>query len=104
MHTYAAPEIADGVFHVGCRDWKRRVFDALAITPLGTTYNSYIVKGAEKTALIDTNHKGFEHEFSGKIAFEKNPRVLNRLRIGRCGQSCVFKGGSGIGRSERGAI
>jgi len=67
MNRYAAPEIADGVFHVGCKDWKRRVFDALAITPLGTTYNSYIVKGAEKTALIDTNHREFEDEFSGKI-------------------------------------
>ncbi len=67
MNAYATPEIADGIFHVGCKDWKRRVFDAIAITPLGTTYNSYIVRGADKTALIDTNHKGFEDEYTGKI-------------------------------------
>ncbi len=67
MNTYATPEIADGVFYVGCKDSKRRIFDAIAITPLGTTYNSYIARGTDKIALIDTNHKGFEDEFSGKI-------------------------------------
>jgi len=67
MNTYAIPELADNVFAVGCKDWKRRIFDALAPTPLGTTYNSYIVRGDNKTALIDTNHVGFETEFGGKI-------------------------------------
>lgn len=67
MNKYATPEIAGGVFAIGSRDWSRRVFDAIAPTPLGTTYNSYLVRGKNKTALIDTNHKGFEEEFSGKI-------------------------------------
>ncbi len=68
MNIFSTPEISDSVFHVGCIDWKRRVFDALAPTPLGTTYNGYVVKGKSKTALIDTNHPDFETEYTGKVA------------------------------------
>ncbi|MGD8565598.1 MAG: FprA family A-type flavoprotein [Candidatus Bathyarchaeota archaeon] len=45
--------IAD-VFYVGAIDWDRRLFDELIPLPDGTSYNSYLVKGSEKTALIDT--------------------------------------------------
>ncbi|TRZ93654.1 MAG: FprA family A-type flavoprotein [Dehalococcoidia bacterium] len=47
-------EIRTGVYWVGAIDWDRRLFDALIPLPDGTSYNSYLVKGAEKTALIDT--------------------------------------------------
>jgi flavorubredoxin len=39
---------------VGAVDWDRRLFDALIPLPDGTSYNSYLIKGSEKTALIDT--------------------------------------------------
>ncbi len=42
------------VFAVGAIDFDRRLFDKLIPTPDGTTYNSYLVKGSEKTALLDT--------------------------------------------------
>jgi flavorubredoxin len=67
MSRYAVPEIADNIFAVGSIDWKRRLFDALAPTPIGTTYNSYLVRGTAKNALIDTVHPGYETELSGKI-------------------------------------
>jgi len=35
-------------------DWDRRLFDSLVPLPDGTTYNAYLVRGSEKTALIDT--------------------------------------------------
>ena len=47
-------EIAAGVFSVGAIDWDRRLFDELIPTPDGTSYNSYLIRGSEKTALIDT--------------------------------------------------
>jgi len=50
----AAREIVPGVFAVGAIDWDRRLFDELIPLPDGTTYNSYLVRGSEKTALIDT--------------------------------------------------
>ncbi len=50
----AAREIKAGVYSVGAVDWDRRIFDELIPLPEGTTYNAYLVRGTEKTALIDT--------------------------------------------------
>jgi flavorubredoxin len=46
-------EVKPGVLWVGAIDWDRRLFDSLIPLPDGTSYNSYLVKGSEKTALID---------------------------------------------------
>lgn len=46
-------EIKPGVSWVGAIDWDRRLFDGLIPLPNGTSYNSYLIKGSEKTALID---------------------------------------------------
>ncbi|MCX6673092.1 MAG: FprA family A-type flavoprotein, partial [Methanothrix sp.] len=46
-------EIKPGVKWVGAIDWDRRLFDALIPLPEGTSYNSYLIQGSEKTALID---------------------------------------------------
>ncbi|MHC4337142.1 MAG: FprA family A-type flavoprotein, partial [Planctomycetota bacterium] len=35
-------------------DWDRRLFDELIPLPDGTSYNAYLIKGSEKTALLDT--------------------------------------------------
>ncbi len=47
------PQIKPGVDAVGAVDWDRRLFDALIPLPDGTSYNAYIVRGSEKTALVD---------------------------------------------------
>lgn len=67
MRKYNVPEISEDVFWVGAKDWNRRIFDALIPLPQGTTYNAYLVKGKEKTALIDTVNPGFEKELDEKI-------------------------------------
>lgn len=48
-----ARNIVPGVDLLGAIDWDRRLFDSLIPTPDGTSYNAYLVKGSEKTALID---------------------------------------------------
>lgn len=45
--------IGENVFEVGAAHPERQLFDSLMPTPFGTTYNSYLVAGKEKTALID---------------------------------------------------
>jgi flavorubredoxin len=55
-------EIRPGIHAVGAIDWDRRLFDALIPLPDGTSYNSYLVKGSEKTVLIDTVDPTMEHE------------------------------------------
>ncbi len=68
MIKYNLPEISDRVFAVGAKDWNRRTFDALIPLPRGTSFNSYLVKGQEKTALIDSVGPGFTEELIGKIS------------------------------------
>ncbi len=50
----AVRKLVDGVYEVGAIDWDRKIFDDLIPLPDGTSYNSYIIFGKEKTALIDT--------------------------------------------------
>ncbi|HAP32376.1 MAG TPA: MBL fold hydrolase [Firmicutes bacterium] len=50
----AVREITKGIYAVGALDWERRLFDELIPLPYGTSYNAYLVKGSEKTVLLDT--------------------------------------------------
>jgi len=47
-------QIRENVEWLGAVDWDRRLFDSLIPLPDGTSYNAYLVKGSEKTALLDT--------------------------------------------------
>ncbi|MGC9362917.1 MAG: FprA family A-type flavoprotein, partial [Candidatus Syntrophosphaera sp.] len=47
-------EIRPGVHFLGAQDWNRRLFDSLIPLPDGTSYNAYLVRGTDKTALIDS--------------------------------------------------
>jgi len=46
--------LGDGIHSVRVQHWDRRLFDELIPLPDGTSYNSYLIEGSEKTALIDT--------------------------------------------------
>jgi flavorubredoxin len=48
-----ARQIKTNVYWIGAIDWDRRLFDALIPLPDGTSYNSYLVQGSQKVALID---------------------------------------------------
>ena len=45
--------ITDNIFYVGANDRTTEKFEALWPLPYGVSYNSYLVKGTSKTALID---------------------------------------------------
>lgn len=47
-------QVTRDIFFVGAIDYKRRLFDELIPLPDGTSYNSYLVRGNDKTALIDS--------------------------------------------------
>ena len=47
-------KITDNVIYLGLNDENRDFFDELLPLEHGTSYNSYLIKGSEKTALIDT--------------------------------------------------
>lgn len=58
-----AREVLPDIYWIGAIDWNRRLFDSLIPLPDGTSYNAYLVKGSEKTALIDTVDPGKEFEY-----------------------------------------
>jgi flavorubredoxin len=47
-------QLRPNIYAVGAIDWDRRLFDELIPLPDGTSYNTYLVKGSEKIALLDT--------------------------------------------------
>jgi len=59
--------LAPNVYAVGVKDPGLTVFDIVIPTRYGTTYNSYLVKGTEKTALIDCVKRPFAGEFLRNI-------------------------------------
>lgn len=46
--------IQGDVLWVGAVDWHRRLFDSLIPLPDGTSYNAYLVRGTNATALLDS--------------------------------------------------
>lgn len=67
-------KIKDDIYSVGVIDWDRRLFDELIPLPDGTSYNSYIIKGSQKTALIDTVEPDFAEDLIKNI---KESEVTN---------------------------
>lgn len=59
--------IKNNVFYMGSKDPERKLFDQLIPLPQGTSYNSYFVKGSEKTALIDTMYPRLVSELVEKL-------------------------------------
>lgn len=55
-------EIKEKIYYVGVNHWDRRLFDELIPLPDGTSYNSYLIIGSEKTLLIDAVDPAKENE------------------------------------------
>jgi len=60
-------ELKPGISWVGAIDFDRRMFDELIPLPNGTSYNSYLIQGSEKTALIDTVDPSKEFELIANL-------------------------------------
>ena len=56
-------EIKNNIFYCGLNDCGRKMFDELIPLENGTSYNSYLIKGTEKTAIIDTMYPPFTDEY-----------------------------------------
>ena len=60
-------EIRDRIYSVGVQNPELEVFDIVMKTPKGTSYNAYLIKGDEKTALVETAKEGFLSEYLQNI-------------------------------------
>ncbi len=60
-------KIKENIFWMGFIDWDNRLFDALIPLPDGTSYNAYLIKGSEKTVLIDTVYSELFYELEAQL-------------------------------------
>lgn len=60
-------EIQKDLIWVGALDPNLRIFDIIMHTPYGTTYNSYVIKGSEKTVLFETVKVEFFDEYIERL-------------------------------------
>lgn len=74
-------EVKNNIFWVGSLDFDIRTFDVIMTTEYGTTYNSYVVKGAEKTALIETSKDRFFEENLERIKTVIDPEKIDYLIV-----------------------
>ena len=61
-------EIKKGISWVGALHPDLRVFDVIMRTEWGSSYNSYLVQGNEKTALVDTVKEAFTDELVERVS------------------------------------
>ena len=65
-------QLKKDIYWVGSLDPDLRIFDIIMQTEFGTTYNSYLVKGSEKTAIFETVKAKWSN-------FEKNRKIIRDL-------------------------
>ena len=56
-------EIKNNIYYCGLNDPNRKIFDELVPLEHGTSYNSYLIIGSEKTAIIDTMYPPLTQEY-----------------------------------------
>lgn len=61
-------ELKPNFYWTGIQHPDLKVFDIIMETEFGTTYNSYLVKGSEKTALFETAKAKFVDEYVEKVS------------------------------------
>ncbi len=65
---YKPEKIKEGIYWVGAQNPDLRIFDVIMKTQWGTSYNSYLIKGSEKTAVVDSVKETFLDEQVSRIS------------------------------------
>ena len=71
--------IQNRVFWVGAQNPDLRTFDVVMHTDAGTSYNSYLIVGSEKTAVIDGVREAYATEHIAKISEHCDPAKLDYI-------------------------
>lgn len=81
MELKNAKQAAPDIYWVGVLDKDLRVFDIIMRTEYGTTYNAYLVRGSEKTALFETCKAPFFEEHLAKIREICDPSEIDYIVV-----------------------
>ena len=72
-------DIGDGIRWVGVQNPDLRIFDVVMRTEWGTSYNSYLIQGSEKTAIIDPVKEQYALEQIAKIGAYCDPAQIDYI-------------------------
>jgi len=81
LQTMTVDAIAEGTSTIRSLDWDRDRFDIEFALERGTTYNSYVIKGANKTALVDTSHGKFADLYFDALEKQVDLKTLDYLVV-----------------------
>jgi flavorubredoxin len=74
-----AVKVTDKIYWVGVQNPDLRIFDVIMRTNWGTSYNSYLIRGSEKTALIDAVKDSFGEEQLERIKHVCDPAQIDYI-------------------------
>ncbi len=74
-------KLKENIYWIGAVDYKLREFDVVLNAAMGTTYNSYLVIGSEKTAIIDTVKVNMIDDYLEKLNELVNIKEVDYLII-----------------------
>tara|TARA_B100000029_G_scaffold371001_1_gene364912 strand:- start:112 stop:1887 length:1776 start_codon:yes stop_codon:yes gene_type:complete len=78
--TLQSERIAKDTITIRSLDWDRSRFDIEFGLRNGTTYNSFLIKGA-KTAIVDTSHKKFQEAWFDLLKEHIHPKEVDYLIV-----------------------
>lgn len=80
----SAIKVSEGIYSVGILNPNMRIFDIVMTTEYGTSYNSYIVKGENKTALVEVCHASYFDSYLNNIKEVCNPKDIDYIILNHC--------------------
>ncbi|MGI5856916.1 MAG: FprA family A-type flavoprotein [Candidatus Merdivicinus sp.] len=75
----SAVKLLENLYSVGILNPGLRVFDIVMATEYGTSYNSYLVRGGEKTALVECSHLDYFEQYLANIREVCEPSAIDCL-------------------------
>ncbi len=80
----SSTKITENLYSVGILNPAMRIFDVIMKTDYGTSYNSYILKGKNKTALIEVSHASFFDSYLDNIKEVCDPSEIDYIVLNHC--------------------
>lgn len=80
----SATKVSEGIYSVGILNPNMRIFDIVMSTEYGTSYNSYIVKGDNKIALVEVCHASYFESYLENIKQVCDPKDINYIILDHC--------------------
>jgi flavorubredoxin/NADPH-dependent 2,4-dienoyl-CoA reductase/sulfur reductase-like enzyme/rubredoxin len=74
-------KLSEGLIYCGVQDPNLSIFDIVMKTEYGTTYNAYVLKGADKTALIETAKHKFLDEYIASLTSLTDVKAIDYIIV-----------------------